>query len=105
MNLLTLQPELIKQAIEEVLRYDGPVHRTTIRTTAEDVEIGGVNIPRAVSFSLHRGMQSRCVEIFQILTASILLGSLAESGFGYGAHFCLGLHLARLEAQTLLVAR
>src|SRR5258705_786585 len=39
MKHLVRQPELIKQAIEEVLRYDGPVHRTTMRATAEDVEI------------------------------------------------------------------
>jgi cytochrome P450 len=32
------QPELVKQAIEGVLRYDGPVHRMTMRATAEDVE-------------------------------------------------------------------
>ena len=46
MKRLALQPELIKQAIEEVLRFDGPVHRTTMRATSQDVEIAGVTIPR-----------------------------------------------------------
>jgi cytochrome P450 PksS len=39
-------PELIKPAIEELLRHSGPVEGSTDRYAAEDVELGGVTIPR-----------------------------------------------------------
>jgi len=97
MNLLTLQPELIKQQLRSSA-YDGPVHRTTIRTTAEDVEIGGVNIRGPVFVHLHRGI-NRDASRFPDPNCFDILGSFAESGLGYGAHFCLGLHLAGLKRK------
>jgi cytochrome P450 len=101
MNLLVLQPELIKQAIEEVLRYDGPVHRTTMRATAEDVEVGGITIPRWSFVQVLIAGCNRDPSRFPDPDRFDITRKPSQNlAFGYGAHFCLGLHLARLEAQT-----
>lgn len=100
---LLADPELLRGAIEEVLRYDGPVHQTTMRATAADVDLGGVAIPRGSFVHVYTMACNRDPDRwpdpdrFDITRKPI--GSLA---FGYGPHMCLGLHLARLEAQVAL---
>src|SRR3954470_6636155 len=42
---LRAEPELLPGAVEEFLRFDGPIHLATLRVTAEPVEVGGVTIP------------------------------------------------------------
>jgi cytochrome P450 len=102
-NHLALHPELIKQAIEEVLRYDGPVHRTTMRATAEDVEIAGITIPRGSFVQvLIAGCNRDATRFPDPDRFDITRKPSQNLAFGYGAHFCLGLHLARLEAQTAI---
>jgi cytochrome P450 len=103
MTHLARQPELIKQAIEEVLRYDGPVHRTTMRATAEDVEIGDVTIPRGSFVQVMIAGCNRDPSRFPDPDRFDITRKPSQNlAFGYGAHFCLGLHLARLEAQTAI---
>jgi cytochrome P450 len=103
MTLLARQPELIKQAIEEVLRYDGPVHRTTMRATAQDVEIGGLTIPRGSFVQVLIAGCNRDPSRFPDPDRFDITRKPSQNlAFGYGAHFCLGLHLARLEAQTAI---
>jgi cytochrome P450 len=103
MTHLARQPELIKQAIEEVLRYDGPVHRTTMRATAEDVEIGGLTIPRGSFVQVLIAGCNRDASRFPDPDRFDITRKPSQNlAFGYGAHFCLGLHLARLEAQTAI---
>jgi cytochrome P450 len=100
---LARQPELIKQAIEEVLRYDGPVHRTTMRATAEDVEIGGLTIPSGSFVQVLIAGCNRDPSRFPDPDRFDITRKPSQNlAFGYGAHFCLGLHLARLEAQTAI---
>lgn len=101
--MLLADPDLMRGAIEEVLRYDGPVHQTTMRATNADVELGGVRIPRGSFVHVYTMACNRDPERwpdpdrFDITRKPI--GSLA---FGYGPHMCLGLHLARLEAEVAL---
>ena len=103
MTHLARQPELIKPAIEEVLRYDGPVHRTTMRATAEDVEIGGLTIPRGSFVQVLIAGCNRDPSRFPDPDRFDITRKPSQNlAFGYGAHFCLGLHLARLEAQTAI---
>jgi cytochrome P450 len=45
-DLLLNDPNMIGSAIEEVLRHEGPVQRATFRVAVEDVELGGVLIPK-----------------------------------------------------------
>lgn len=89
-------------AIEEVLRYQPPVHVIT-RIAAEDVEIHGTQIPegdRIVSWigSAHRDPQ----QFENPETFDPERKPNRHIAFGSGIHFCLGAPLARLEAKAVL---
>jgi len=91
---------LLPNAIEEVLRYDGPVSHATMRYTAEPVVIGGVEIPSEefVVISLdaadHDPGRFHDPERFDLRRQTA-----GHLGFGHGIHYCLGAPLARLEAE------
>jgi cytochrome P450 len=98
---LASQPELAAEAVEELLRYDGPVEATTFRYARSDIEIAGTRIGRG----------------------DIVLGSVASANrderqftnpdildlertpnrhltFGEGGHYCVGAALARMEGRV-----
>lgn len=100
-EMLMSQPGLAAQAVEELLRYDGPVEATTPRYASSDMEIAGASISRG----------------------DIVLGSLASANrderqfvapdcldlerspnrhltFGEGGHYCVGAALARMEGRV-----
>src|SRR5262249_29001604 len=52
-------PDLIEPAVEELLRYDGPVETSTSRYAAEDVEVGGKLIPRGAMVLVVLGSANR----------------------------------------------
>ncbi|MFJ6694883.1 cytochrome P450 [Streptomyces sp. NPDC091272] len=91
---------LIDGAIEEMLRYDGPVETSTFRFAREPVELGGVTIPagRLVLVALASGDRdpARFPEPDRFDIRRSAQGHLA---FGHGIHFCLGAPLARLEGR------
>jgi cytochrome P450 len=97
-------PTLLPDAIEELLRYDGPVQRTG-RMAAEDLKIGGVAIPAGTLVLGLLGAANR--DPAQFVEPDRL--DLARSeprhlAFGTGIHYCLGASLARLEGQMALGA-
>ncbi|MFD5416854.1 cytochrome P450 [Streptomyces sp. NPDC127069] len=91
---------LLGGAVEEMLRYDGPVQNSTYRYTGEDVEIGGVVIPAGQAVLVSLAGAGRDPErfpepdVFDIRRAPG--GHLA---FGHGLHFCIGAPLARMEGR------
>ncbi len=95
---LRARPDLTAQAVEEMLRYDGPV-QSTVRYNAEPVEIGGARIEANTTIFVILAAANRDParyanpDKFDLTRAPI--GHLA---FGDGIHFCLGAALARLEA-------
>ncbi|MEJ8279375.1 cytochrome P450 family protein [Pseudonocardia spirodelae] len=99
--LLQADPERVPQAVEEFLRYDGPVNLATIRFTDEPVEISGVTVPAGeivlVSLIGANRDPDRYPEPTRLDTARDTSGHVA---FGYGIHHCLGAPLARLEADV-----
>jgi cytochrome P450 len=106
---LVAQPALIPNAVEEALRFDGPVtgHR---RTAAVDTEIGGVPIPAGAKLVMLFASGDRDGAHFPDPDRLDVARENATEhlSFGKGVHFCLGAPLARLEmriALELLTAR
>lgn len=101
MALLRADETLVKQAVDETLRYDGSVHRTTFRVTIEDVPIGGTTIPSGSFVQVLIAALNRDPARFQNPDTFDIRRSIKQHvAFGFGPHFCLGSHLARMEAQT-----
>ena len=92
-------PSLIRTGVEELLRYDGPVH-VTARIATSDVEIGGETIRAGEQAVAILGAANRDPEQFadpdRLDVARTPNRHLA---FGGGPHFCLGAALARMEGQ------
>ena len=102
MAKLRERPELIKNAVEEILRYDSPVVNSG-RIASRDVEIGGVKIARGETLSVELGAANRDPAVYPDPDRfDIEREDTHHQSFGGGRHLCLGAHLARLEAQETL---
>jgi len=96
------QPELIGSAVEELLRYDGPVQRTA-RIPSEDVKIGGKAIAKGEMVMPFVGAADRDPAQFPDPDRlDITRADNRHIAFGWGIHFCLGAPLARLEGQIAI---
>lgn len=96
-------PEVIRSAVEELLRYESPV-QFTARVLKEDIEICGRLIPKKWTILCMLGAANRDPKQFeepdQLNLKRINNQHLA---FSAGPHFCIGSQLARLEAQVALL--
>ncbi|MFC7309192.1 cytochrome P450 [Streptomyces monticola] len=101
LELLRSDPDgLMDGAIEEMLRYDGPVETATPRWTTEDVQIGTTTVPAGdivlVALADADHDQARFAEPDRFDIRRDARGHIA---FGHGLHYCLGAPLARLEGR------
>lgn len=97
---LRQDPALLQSAIEELLRYDAPVQRSTFRYAGEAVEVAGQPIEPGQQVSAVIGSANRDPVAFPEPDKLDLARSPnRHQSFGRGIHFCLGAPLARLEAQ------
>jgi cytochrome P450 len=89
---------LIPAAIEEALRWEGPVS-VSYRSAARDVEVGGTMIPAGAIVQVVTGMANRDPAVYPDPDRYDLTRTFARPhlGFGAGPHICLGQHLARTE--------
>lgn len=100
---LRAKPELIHNAVEEMLRYDGPVITGTIRMTTAPLTLGEVTVPEDSFLLVGLGSANRDANRFENpdqLDIDRALGG--HFGFGHGIHYCVGAPLARLEAVTAI---
>ncbi len=106
---LRSNPALLEPALEEMLRYCGPVRHATSRFALQDTEFRGQLIPAGemimacVLSANHDPEQFEAPERFELTRTPN-----RHIAFGSGSHFCLGAPLARLEALIalpLLLAR
>ncbi len=96
-------PSLIKPAIEELLRYDGPVETSTERFAREDVAIGDTVIPKGEMVMVVIAAADHDPERFpEPNTLDIARADNKHLAFGKGIHHCLGAPLARMEGQIAL---
>jgi cytochrome P450 len=99
---LRAQPPLIAAAVEECLRYDGPIAGTA-RVVHEDVTFQGVTIPKNTQVFASIAAAHRDPRVFREPDRfSIERDHSAHLAFGGGLHFCLGAHLARMESQIAI---
>ncbi|WP_329124981.1 cytochrome P450 family protein [Streptomyces sp. NBC_01465] len=96
---------LIDQAVEEMLRYEGPVETPTYRFTTEPLDIGGTVIPGggelvlvALSDANRDPARYQDPDRFDIRRTD----ARSHLSFGHGIHYCLGAPLARLEARIAI---
>jgi cytochrome P450 len=102
MNRLRRNPDLDRTAVEELLRYDGPVQMAE-RVTLEDVEVCGRAIPKGRIIVLCLAAANRDPAVFdEPDRLDVGRSPNPHVAFGGGAHFCLGAPLARLEARVAL---
>jgi cytochrome P450 len=100
---LRARPELIDSAVEEVMRFNGPVGHSRLLYALTDVEYGRYVIPRGdiVVPVLLAANRDRAVfpepDVFDIGR-----DPNRHLGFGHGIHFCLGAALARLQARVAI---
>ncbi|MEU2156379.1 cytochrome P450 [Streptomyces sp. NPDC019396] len=103
---------LMDGAIDEMLRYEGPVENATLRFTTEPVGYGGTVIPAGevvrvgLAAADHDPDRFPDPDTFDIRRTENSGKSPGHLAFGHGIHYCLGAPLARLEAgiaiRTLL---
>lgn len=96
------EPALARSAIDEVIRFESPV-QTFFRTTTQEVEVAGVNIPEGNKVLMFLGAANRDprrwndAQVFDIRR-----NTTGHVGFGAGIHACVGQMIARLEGEIVL---
>ncbi|WP_043407924.1 cytochrome P450 [Archangium violaceum] len=100
---LRAEPTLVPRFIEEMLRYDSPV-QSVPRIAMSDVTISGVKIPKGDVVLAIIASANRDERHFTEPDRFDLHRGQPGLSFGYGAHFCIGAQLARMEARCGLEA-
>ena len=97
---LQRDPSLLPSAVEEVVRWTSPIIHFA-RTALEDYELRGKQIKKGDALGLFYPSANRDEDVFDNpFEFRIDRSPNRHVGFGVGEHFCLGVHLARLELQV-----
>ncbi|RPI31427.1 MAG: cytochrome P450 [Chloroflexota bacterium] len=97
---LKADSSLIPMAVEEMLRFSGPVTSPAPRFAQEDVEVGGQRIRKGEIVIVALSFANRDSQQFiQADTMDIARTANRHIAFGQGIHYCLGAPLARLEGD------
>ncbi len=96
------EPDTIDGTVEEILRFDPPLHMFT-RYAYEDVEVFGTRFKRGDQVALLLGAANRDPEVWPSPnTFDPTRDASVNTSFGGGLHFCVGAPLARLEMRIAL---
>ncbi len=100
LQMLRNDPALLPKAVEEVLRWANPLHYFR-RTALVDTELGGRSIAAGDKVAMVYTSANRDEAVFENPQAfDITRDPNHHLSFGFGTHFCLGVHLARLEGRV-----
>jgi len=99
---LLAQPELVKPAVEEFLRFESP-NQLGNRLTTQPVDVGGVPMPAGTQITLCIGAANRDPAVF-VEPHRLDIGRTPNRhlAFGSGIHQCAGVGVARLEATAAI---
>lgn len=101
LNRLRVNPELLDRAINEMLRFESPLQRSTYRITSRDFDINGFKLEPGQQVSAVIGAANRDPDQFpEPDLFDVTRKPNQHLSFGVGIHKCLGERLARLEAST-----
>jgi len=102
LELLQTQPDLIDHAADEIVRYVSPVKHFA-RTCQERYSIRDVDFEPGDMLYLSYASANRDDEVFPDPMRLDVTRANASShvAFGFGRHFCLGAHLARMEIRAI----
>jgi cytochrome P450 len=96
---LVAEPDLVPGAVEELLRFEGPVH-VTQRTATADTIVGGVPVEKGQTIVVHLAAANRDPARFDRPDdLDIGRADIQHLTFSHGIHYCLGAALARVEGQ------
>ncbi len=96
---LRSRPDIVVSAVEELLRYESPVQYTA-RIAPSDTELGGKNIQKGAKVVAVLAAANRDLDRFPNPDyLDLLRPDNRHLAFGWGAHFCFGAPLARMEGQ------
>jgi cytochrome P450 len=100
---LRSRPELVRSAVEELLRFFSITDPTTSRVALEDIELGGRTIRRGDGIIAANAAANHDERVFPGADVlDITRDARGHVAFGYGIHQCLGQNLARLELEIVL---
>ncbi len=104
LDLLRARPELVPGAVDELLRYEGPITPGVNRGVTQDLAVGGTVIPAGSSVFCAVALANHDAAVFPDPKRLDVTRADASRhlGFGHGIHFCLGARLARLEGEIAL---
>lgn len=98
---LRAMPELLPDAVEEILRWVSPISHFT-RTATEDCEVRGVQVRAGEQVALYYASANRDEEIFEDpFEFRVDRRPNPHLAFGFGEHFCMGAHAAKVELETI----
>ena len=98
---LRARPELLTDAVEEILRWSSPISHFT-RTATEDCEIRGTKIAAGEQLALYFASANRDEEVFEDpFVFRVDRRPNPHLAFGFGEHFCMGALVARVELETI----
>jgi cytochrome P450 len=102
--LLAADPSLVPSAVEEMLRWVTPIVYQR-RLTTVDAKVGDVDVPARTKVVSFYGAANRDPDAFaEPFRFDVRRTPNAHLAFGFGPHFCLGSHLARLELNAMFTA-
>jgi cytochrome P450 len=98
---LRAHPELLSDATEEILRWVSPISHFT-RTAIEDCEVRGTTIRTGEQVALYFASANRDEDVFDDPFAfRVDRRPNPHLAFGFGEHFCMGAHTARVEIEAM----
>jgi cholest-4-en-3-one 26-monooxygenase len=96
------RPAMLPDAVDEILRWVSPISHFT-RVATADCELRGVTIRAGEQLALYYASANRDEEVFDDpFTFRADRSPNPHLAFGFGEHFCIGAHIARVEIELIL---